>query len=143
MELIMTIICYLTVIGCVLFLPFLLFAALRYGADRSRKCALGSACILLVIILLCGCVLYVRPIAYCPAQYREVVSEHWQIHLTEGQLPAESGFWSVQAPFLAVINEVTYADEHTLHVRTWWFPFGRSEIGVNSDGLYPITSPLH
>ena len=143
MELIMTIICYLTVIGCVWLLPFLLFAALRYGADRSRKCALGSACILLVTILLCGCVLYVRPISYCPKPYQSAVSDNWGDRLTAGQLPAESGFWSAKAPFLAIINEVTYADEYTLHVRTWWFPFGRSEIGVNSDGLYPITSALH
>ena len=143
MELILTIICYLTGIGCVLLLPFLLFAALRYGADRSRKCALGSACILLAVILLCGCVLYIRPIAYCPKPYQSAVSDNWGDRLTAGQLPAESGFWSAQAPFLAVINEVTYADEHTLHVRTWWFPFGRSEIGVNSDGLYQITSALH
>ncbi len=143
MELIMSIICYLIVIGCILFLPFLLFAALRYGAEKSQKGAIGSACILLAVMLLCGCVLYVRPIAYCPTQYQEVVSDHWENRLSEGQQPAECGFWSAWVPFLAVINEVTYADKHTLHVRTWWFPFGRSETGVNPDGLFPIASSLH
>ncbi len=143
MELILTVVCYLTVIGCVLFLPLLLFAALRYGAEKSRRYALGCAGTLLAVILLSGVVLYFKPIVYCPESYQITVSEHWEDSLANRHLPAEKGFWSAKVPFLAVINEITYADEHTLHMRTWWFPFGRSETGVNPDGLYSISSALH
>lgn len=46
--------------------------------------------------------------------------------------------FSANIPSLAIINQVTYAAEGCVEVRTWYFPFGSCETGVNFDGLYSI-----
>ena len=136
MEVLLTVFMYLFLIGCVLFLPFLLYLCVRILRENKKRPALILAGILLCAEILMGGLLYHRPIYLCPETYAGYISEEKEADLRAGYIPARRGFWSANIPFFAVINEVTYAGEETIHVRTWYFPFGSCETGVNPDGLY-------
>ncbi len=138
MEVIFTIVAYLFVLGSVLFLPFMLFLTVLCFWDNKKRLALLLAGALLGAELLCGGILYFRPFYSCPEIYAPYISEEQESRLKAGHGPAARGFWSGNIPSLAVFNKVTYASEHTIHVRTFYFPWGSSETGVSSDGLFPV-----
>ena len=138
MEVLFTIIAYLLVIGSVLFLPFLLFCTILCIRDDRKRLALRLAGVLLAAELICGGILFFRPIYSCPEIYEPYIGEEMEERLKFGSAPAGRGFWSINIPALAVSNKVTFASEDTVHVRTWYFPFITSETGVSPDGLFPV-----
>ncbi len=141
MEVLITIAAYLFVIGAVLFLPLLLFiTVLVFKSDweNIKRPALLLSGILLGAELICGGILYFRPFYSCPEIYAPYISEEQESRLKAGSAPAGRGFWSANIPALAVFNQVTFASEHTIHVRTFYFPWGSSETGVSEDGLFPV-----
>ena len=142
MEVLLTIAAYLLVIGCILFIPFLLYLIVLVFWENRKRWALILAGVLLGAELICGGILYLQPFYSCPKIYAPYISEEQENSLRAGCLPASRGFWSANIPILAVANEVTYASEHTIHVRTWYFPFGSCETGVSPDGLFPVSYGL-
>ena len=138
MEVLLTVAAYLFVIGCVLFLPFVLFVVVVVLAENRKRLALVLAGVLLGAELLCGAILYVRPLYSCPDVYAMYIEESRETWLKRGDLPARRGFWSARIPCLAVCNRVIYAAEDTVHVQTLYFPVGSCVTGVNSDGLYSV-----
>ena len=138
MEVVFTIAAYLFVIGSVLFLPLILFITILCFRDNKTQLALLLAGVLLGAELICVGILYFRPFYSCPEIYAPYISEEQESRLKAGSAPAERGFWSANIPALAVFNQVTFASEHTIHVRTFYFPWGSSETGVSEDGLFPI-----
>ena len=138
MEVVLSVLVYLFIIGCVLLLPFLLYISVFVFSDNRKKLAFVLAAVLLGAELICGGILYIHPIYICPASYDVYISEEQEDNLKAGNLPAQHGFWSANIPSLAIINQVTYAAEGCVEIRTWYFPFGSCETGVNFDGLYSI-----
>ncbi len=138
MEVLLTVLAYLFVIGCVLLLPFMGFISVLVFQENKKRLALVLAGVLLGAELICGGILYFRPIYICPAIYESYINENRENRLKAGELPARRGFWSANIPGIAILNQVTYAAEDTVHVRTWYFPFGSTETGVNPDGLYSV-----
>ena len=133
----LTVLSSLLALGGLLILPALAFLTVS-GLFEKKRAALALAGLLLGAELIGGAVLYVRPLYFCPEEYAVSIGDELENRLREGELPARRGFWSSDQPCLAVCSRVTYAAENTVHVRTWYFPFGSCETGVNPDGLYPV-----
>ena len=138
MEILLTVLAYLFVIGCVLFLPFVVYVCIRIGREKEKRLALLFAGILLGGEILSGCLLYHRPLYVCSEEYVVYISEEQDAKLRAGYLPANRGFLSSKIPLLAVVNLVTYAGEGCVEVCTWYFPCGVQKTGVNFDGLYSV-----
>ena len=132
MEIFVSIIAWLFLLGALLALPALLYVCL--GLRRSKKTAGVAALLCAAVIFFGAACLAFHPVRCCPAELEPYLTEErWQEILS-----VTPPIFNTHLPFFPWRVAVERADESELYWRTDWFPAGTTRMGVTPDGYDPV-----
>ncbi|MBQ8509211.1 MAG: hypothetical protein IJ493_04815 [Clostridia bacterium] len=130
METIIAVVAYLFVIFGFLFIPSFIAFVLCYCFEWKFKRAVRV--LLAALAIETGMIVYLsqHPIFICPGEYQDYVERNGA--------PTRRGIYSSQIPLFVIANQVEYAGDGEVHVRTWYFPLGAVTMGVGRDGYFQL-----
>lgn len=132
MEIFVSIIAWLFLLGALLALPSLLYVCLCL--HRSKKAA-GMAALLCAAVIFAGAAcLAFHPVRCCPEELEPYLTEErWQEILS-----ATPPIWNWNLPFFPAVITIERATEDLLYWKVDWFPAGTTRMGVTPDGYDPV-----